>query len=136
LSLEDVNTAIQYAFDDGGRPNVAFCSSAVFSDLQNLLQAKIGYLAAMPVLNFGFTSLNLMTMVGQIPVIPSMYLSNTTASKAIYFLDLSVWEMRVLQDVTFEKLAKTNDSDKFYLKCYEALICRATTFNSSVTGIA
>jgi hypothetical protein len=75
-------------------------------------------------------------MVGQIPVIPSMYLSNTTGSKALYFLDLSVVEMRVLQDMTFEKLAKTNDSRKFMMKIYEALIIRATSFCASVTEIA
>ena len=44
--------------------------------------------------------------------------------------------MRTLLDVTYEKLAKTNDSDKFMLKTYEALICKNTAFSSSVTGIA
>ena len=68
--------------------------------------------------------------------IPSMYLSNTSGSKAIYFLDMSVVEMRVLQDVTYEELAKTNDSEKFMLKVYEALIIKNTAFCSSITEIA
>jgi len=75
-------------------------------------------------------------MVGPIPVIPSMYLSNTSGSKEIYFLDTDVIEMRVLQDMTYEDLAKTNDSQKFFLKIYECLIIRCTTFNSAIVEIA
>lgn len=136
LSLDDVSTAIQYAFDDGGRPNLAVCSSAVYTDLLNLLQAKIGYITAQVSVFWGFQSIVLHTMVGSIPVIPSMYMSNTTGSKAIYFLDLSVIEVRVLQDMTYEELAKTNDSQKFMLKLYETLIIRATAFNSWIGEIA
>lgn len=136
LSLADLNTAIQYAFDDGGRPNVAFCSSSVYSDLLGLLQAKAGYLTSEKNVFWGYTTITYRSMVGEIPVVPSMFLSNTSGSKAIYFLDLSVVEMRVLQDLTFEKLAKTNDSDKFFLKIYETLIIKNTSFCSSVTEIA
>jgi hypothetical protein len=136
LSLADLNTAIQYAFDDGGRPNVAFCSSSVYTDILGLIQAKLGYLSSEKAVFWGFTTITYRSMVGEIPIVPSMYLSNTTASKCIYFLDLSVVEMRVLQDLTYEKLAKTNDSDKFFLKVYEVLIIKNTNFCSSVTGIS
>ena len=65
-----------------------------------------------------------------------MYLSNASGSKAIYFLDSTVVELRVLQDMTYEPLAKTNDSEKFMLKIYEALIIKATGFCSSITEIS
>ena len=136
LTLDDITTAIQYSFDDGGRPNFAVCASSVYSDLLGLLTAKIGYMQPTQQVFWGFSTIVLNTMVGQVPVIPSMYLSNTTGSKAIYFLDLSVWEMRVLQDLTYEELAKTNDSEKFMLKIYETLICKNVAFNSWVGEIA
>jgi len=136
LDLDDINTAIQYAFDDGGRPNLAVCCSSVYTDLLNLLQQKIGYMQAQQQVLWGFQSIVLHTMVGPVTVIPSMFMTNTTGSKAIYFLDLSVVEMRVLQDMTYEELAKTNDSEKFMLKMYEALIIRNTSFCSSITEIA
>ena len=136
MTLDDIDTAIQYAFDDGGRPNLAVCASSVFTDLLGLLTAKIGYLSPTSEVFWGFSTIVLNTMVGQIPVIPSMYLSNTTAEKAIYFLDMSVVEMRVLQDMTYENLAKTNDSEKFMLKVYEALIIKNTEFCSSITEIS
>ena len=136
MTLADIDTAIQYAFDDGGRPNLAVCSSNVFSDLLGLLTAKIGYMQTTEQVFWGFSTIVLNTMVGKVPVIPSMYLSNVSGSKAIYFLDMSVVEMRVLQDLTYEDLAKTNDSQKFMLKIYECLIMRNTAFNSFVDDIA
>ena len=136
LALADIDTAIKNAFDDGGRPNLAVCSSGVYTDLMGLLTAKIGYLQATQTVFWGFTTIVLHTMVGDVPVIPSMNMSNASGSKAIYFLDLSVVEMRVLQDLTYEDLAKTNDSSKFMLKIYEALIIKAPTFCSSITAIS
>ncbi len=136
MTLDDIDTAIQYAFDDGGRPNLAVCSSNVFTDLLGLLTAKIGYMSPTEQVFWGFSTIVLNTMVGKIPVIPSMYLSNATGSKAIYFLDMSVIEMRVLQDLTFEDLAKTNDSEKFMLKIYETFLIKAPTFCSSITEIS
>jgi hypothetical protein len=136
ISLDDIDTAIANAFDDGGRPNLAVCGSTLFNNIKALVQARIGYLTSEKQVFWGFTSLVLRTMVGEIPVIPSMFMANTANAKRIYFLDLSVVEMRVLQDLTYEKLAKTNDSDKFMLKIYEALIIKNTSFNSGIYGIA
>jgi len=136
LALADINIAVQKAFDDGGRPNLAVCSSGVYTDLLTLLTAKIGYLKAEAQVFWGFTTIVLHTMVGSIPVIPSMFMSNASGSKAIYFLDMSVVEMRVLQDLTYFELAKTNDSEKFALKIYEALIIKNTSFCASVTAIS
>jgi len=135
LGLDDINTAVQYAFDDGGRPNLALCSSAVYTDLLSLLTQKIGYLKAEAQVFWGFTTIVLHTMVGSIPVVPSMFMTNTSSSKAIYFLDMSVVEMRVLQDMMYEELAKTNDSRKFMLKIYETFLIKNTGFCASVTGI-
>jgi hypothetical protein len=136
LAYADLNTAVRYAFDDGGRPNLAVCSSGVYEDLLNLLTAKIGYLQPTQKVFWGFETIVLHTMVGDIPVIPSMFMSNASGSKAIYFLDMTVVEMRVLQDLTYEDLAKTNDSRKFMLKIYEALIIKNVNFCSSITEIS
>jgi len=140
LTLDDLETAVRYAFDDGGRPTLAVASSDVVADIRKLLQdayrTSPGDVAGGN-LPFGIpTALTYQSFVGPITIIPSMYMSNTTGSKAIYFLDMSVTEMRVLQDVTYEDLAKTSDAEKFMLKCYEALIIKNTAFCSSVTEIA
>jgi len=136
LELSDITRAVRYAYDDGGRPNVAFCSSSVYEDIENLLLAKFGFLQSEKSVFWGFETLVLRTMVGAIPVVPSMYLSNASGSKAMYFLDLNVVEMRVLQDMTYEDLAKTNDSNKFMLKIYETMVIKNTAFCSSITEIS
>jgi len=140
LTWDDVETAIRYAFDDGGRPKIAVCSSSVLQDLRKIIIDTFRYNpsditgANLP---FGVAaSLVLHTMVGPIPVIPSMYLSNTSGAKQIFFLDTDYIEMRLLQDMTYEDLAKTNDSQKFMLKIYEALIMRNAAFNSFIDNIA
>lgn len=135
LALADINTSVQEAFDNSGRPNLAVCSTAVYTDILNLLQAKVGYMQAQKQVMWGFHSIVLQTIAGEIVVIPSMFMSNTSGSKTMYFLDLSVIEMRVLQDMTYEELAKVNDSQQFMLKMYECLIVRAPQFCSSIIGI-
>ena len=136
LALDDIETAIQYAFDDGGRPNLAVCSSGVYTDLLKLLTPKIGYLSPTKEVFWGFNTIVLNTMVGEVPVIPSMFMSNVSGSKAMYFLDMSAIEMRVLQDVTYQEMAITSDSQKFFLKTYESLVIKNTGFNSSITEIS
>uniref|UniRef100_A0A6M3LEV3 Putative major capsid protein n=1 Tax=viral metagenome TaxID=1070528 RepID=A0A6M3LEV3_9ZZZZ len=136
LELKDLYLAIRYAYDDGGRPNVAFCSSGVYSDIELLLHQRFGYMQSEKSVFWGFQTITLRTMVGEIPIVPSMFLSNSSGSKAIYFMDLSVVEMRVLQDLTYFDLARTNDADRFALKIYECLIIRNTSFCSSVTEIS
>ncbi|KKL08969.1 hypothetical protein LCGC14_2570530, partial [marine sediment metagenome] len=141
LTWDHIETSVREAFDDGGRIKLAVCASSVLQDIRKLVVDLFRYspadMAAGGNLPFGVSaSLVLQTMVGPVPIIPSMYLSNTSGSKAIYFLDTDVIEMRVLQDMTYEDLAKTNDSQKFFLKIYECLIIRAKAFNSSIVEIA
>ena len=140
LTWDDVENAIQQAFDAGGRPKLAVASSAAVRDLRSIMINTFNFRPTDVVggveLPFGVPpQLVIQTMVGAIPVIPSMYLSNTSGSKSIYFLDTDFVEMRVLQDMTYEDLAKTNDSSKFMLKIYEALIMRAPEFNSFIANI-
>jgi len=141
LTFDDIETSVRTAFDNGGRPKLAVCSSSVLQDIRKLMIDTFRFSPAdMRVgaeLPFGINAqLVLWTMIGQIPVIPSRFLVNTAAQKQIFFLDLDQIEMRVLLDMTFETLAKTNDSEKFMLKIYETLVLRAPTFNSFIDNIA
>jgi len=138
LTWDDIETAVRYAFDDGGRPKLAVSSSAVLQDIRKLIVDTYRYnpsdLAGS--LPFGVSAaIVLQTLVGPIPVIPSMFLTNDPSGKQIFFLDTDWIEMRVLQDMTYEDLAKTNDSQKFMLKIYEALVMKNVAFNSYIDNI-
>jgi hypothetical protein len=140
LTYDDIEKAVQYAFDDGGIVKLAIGSSAAVRDVRKIILDTFKYSPSdIPngVLPFGVPSAVLLhTLVGPIPLIPSMYLSNTAGAKQIYFLDTDFIEMRVLQDMTYEKLGKANDSDKFFLKIYECLVLKNAAFNAFIDDIA
>jgi len=139
LTYDDIETAVQYAFDDGGIAKLAIGSSAAVRDVRKIILDTFRYSPSdIPggVLPFGVPSAVLLqTLVGPVPLIPSMYLSNDSGAKSIYFLDTDFIEMRVLQDMTYERLGKGNDSDKFFLKIYECLIMKSTGFNAFIDNI-
>lgn len=139
LEWDHVETAVQNAFADGGRPNLGLCSMGVMTRLRQIMldtfrfspNALVGEIA------FGIPAqLMLHTTVGPIPVIQSMYLTDTAGSRRLYFLDMDWIEMRVLQDMTYQEKGITLDGKEFFLKIYETLIMRAPEFNSSIIGIA
>ena len=130
LTEDLLNQAIQSAFDDSGRPDFAIADSATYRDLMGILSEKKILTQNMDITEYGTVAITWLGMTGAIKIYPSQFLTNTSGSKSIYFLDSSVWEIRVLQDATYEELAKTNDSKKFMIKEYLTLICRAPTFNS------
>lgn len=140
LTWDDIENTIQAAYDDSGRPSLGVASSAVVTDIRKLMIDQFRYtpadFGAGNTLPFGVPgAVVIQSMVGPIPIIPSQYLSNTSGSKSIYFLDMDYVEMRVLQDMTYEDLAHTNDSNKFMLKIYECLLLRAVTFNAWIGEI-
>jgi len=135
LTEDLLNEAIQEAFDDSGRPDFAICDSATYRDIMGILSEKKILTQNMQVTEYGTVAITWFGMTGPIKIFPSQFLTNTTTNKSIYFLDSEVWEIRVLQDATYEELAKTNDSKKFMIKEYITLICRAPQFNSKIKAL-
>ena len=135
LTEDIMNTAIQYAFDDGGRPDFAVCDRATFRDIQGILSEKRILQHNMAITEYGTVAINWLGMTGAIEIYPSQYLTNVSGSKSIYFIDSSVWEVRTLQEATYFEFGVTSDSQKFAIKEYITLICRAPTFNSSVYSL-
>lgn len=71
-----------------------------------------------------------------LPVIASKFEPVGSSNvRKLQCLSLDTWQMRVLQDVTYEELAKTNDSYKFMIKVYESLISTAPQFNGQIETI-
>ena len=133
ISLDDLDSAVKEAFDDGGRPNLAVASSGAYKTILSLLNAKIGYMSPVKEVFWGFSTIVYRSMVGEIPIIPSMYMpEGSSGYGTVLLLDMDYIEMRVLQDMTYEDLAKTNDSQKFMLKIYEALVMKNPAFNAVI----
>lgn len=134
LQLGDIDDALESAYVDGGLPSLAVCSPGAYTQMQKLLNDKRrGPFASKTI--FGTDFITYVGTTGEVTFIPSRYLSNTAGARSIYFMDMSTTEVRSSQDIMFEELSKTNDSQKFMLKVYEAAIFRATGFNSWIGEI-
>ena len=136
ISIDDIGTQATVAFAAGGRPNLGITDAYTYNAILAQITQKIGYLQAQKEVFWGFSTVVFHTIVGEIPIIPSMFMGYASGSRKVLLLDLSVIEVRVLQDVTYEELAKTNDSRKFLLKLYECLIVRAPSFCAQIVNIA
>lgn len=138
LGLDDFITAGRYAYEDGGYVNFSFCDTVTYEKAIKLVDAKVSIREFATKIDYGFTAISIRTgfSVGAIPLTPSRFLSTTAGSQSAYLLDLSVWEKRILQDMTYEKLGKTKDSDEFFLKKYMCIIAMAIQFNSSITELS
>ena len=127
LTIAAMRTEIDQCHDAGGVVNLICTTKSVETDLKGLLMDYQRYVDTTQ-LSWGITKISF----DGIPVIVDRY----ATSGYMYFLDTSVIFMAVLQDATYEELAKTNDSNKFTIKMYSALVCRAEAFCSILTGIS
>lgn len=131
IQISAIRTAIRTARTNGGEPNLIVCDYATYDNIKALIQDQLRYVSTTQIA-WGLTTVSF----EGIPIIASRFLSTTAGTgsglpataRSLFVLDTNVIEMRVLQDVSYEELAKTNDSVKFMLKCYEALVLKAPQF--------
>ena len=139
LTIPILRTAIRTTRTKGGEPNLMVMDYASYDDVKALIQDQLRYVSTQTIA-WGITTLSF----EGIPVIASRFLSTTAGAgsgvpadaKSVFILDTNVIEMRVLQDVSYEELAKTNDSIKFSLKCYETLVVKAPQFCHVILDLA
>lgn len=139
LGIDNLRTGIRTARTAGGEPNLIVMDYATYDRLKQLIQDQLRYVSTQTIA-WGITTVSF----EGIPVIASRFLSTAAGAgagvpadaKSVFILDTNVIEMRVLQDVSYEELAKTNDSVKFMIKCYEALVVKAPQFNHIIIDIA
>jgi len=138
LGISNIRTAIRTCRTAGGEPNLIVVDYATYDVIKALIQDQLRYVSTTTIA-WGITTVSFEGL----PIIASRFLSTTAGTgamtpatgRSMFVLDTNVIEMRVLQDVSYEELAKTNDSIKFYLKCYEALAVKAPQFNHVIIDI-
>jgi len=140
IAISDLRTSILYCkqggsswgeVQGGGNPNMIICDLATFDDIKALLQAYLRYNGPMTSIAWGFQTIEF----EGIPIVSSKHMTTTSSSKALYIIDTNVVKMGISLDITMERLAKTNDSNKFMLKWYGALLVLAENFCAKIRGI-
>ena len=136
LTLADFRTAATNARQDGGYVDIAFTDLTTYDETIGLiLDTKQGIVDYGDETEYGFNYVKLRVGSGTVKLIGSQFLTTTEGSRAVWLLDSRVWEMRVVQDITYMPMGRTIDGESFIVKMYEALICKAVQFNASITEI-
>lgn len=138
-SIANIRTLIRNARMAGasttlgqGDPNLLVTDFATKDNVKSLLQAYMRYTNENYEMPWGLKALEF----DGLPMLPTKFMPTTTGSREILALQTDTFQQRVLQDTTYEELAKTNDSVKFMVKKYLTTICTAEQFNARGYGYA
>ncbi|MFA7142694.1 MAG: DUF5309 family protein [Candidatus Dojkabacteria bacterium] len=121
-TMEDIDDMVNKCFIDKGAPNLLITDPFTASKLKRQIMQTVRYTDPYTTVAWGLKALSVNTVVGEIPLIVSQFMPTTASAREILVLNTRFLEQRVLQDITFERLAKTSDSEKFMLKVYMTLI--------------
>lgn len=121
-TLEDVDGLVNDCFVDKGAPNLLITDPYTASNLKNQIMQTVRYQNPYTQVAWGLQALSINTVVGELPLIVSQFMPTTADARKIFCVNTNFLEQRVLQDITFERLAKTTDSNKYFLKIYMTLI--------------
>jgi len=114
-----------------GHPDLIVTDYKTVDDIKALLQNELRYFN----LPEGRIAWGIRSVEFEgIPIIVSPGMNTTANSREIHIWDTSMAELRILQDETFEELAKTHDSYKFMIKWYGCMVIKAEVFCYRIYG--
>jgi len=127
LTLEQFRTDLNTSFEANGLIDLTVTDGQTLNYLKGLLM-DIQRNVERPVgqMDFGIPDA---FMFDGVMIIKDRYMPTTAAARRMLYLDTRYVFLAVLQDYTFEELAKMNDSNKYFIKWYGAL---AMTFESAM----
>lgn len=131
--LATVRTAIRQCYEGGGEgPTdlIGVTDQKTLDTLKGLMSSIISYLGPENVRNieYGIQGINFEGT----PILVSRSMPTAANKRVIIFADMGVIELRVLQDVVMEELAKTTDSNKFMCKSYECGVLKNEKWCSKI----
>lgn len=121
ISLDNIRTGIRTIREDKGRPDLIVTDYKTLDDIKTKMQDLLRYPA--PTANIAFGIENI--VFEGIPIVPDLFMPTSSDAREMLILTVRYRnniQLRVLQDATFEELAKTADSYKFMIKEYLTLI--------------
>lgn len=134
ISLSDVEDLVDNCLDDKGAPNLLITDFHTVTALKRQMMDYVKYVPTAE-LAWGLKTIAINTSVGDIPIIGSQFMPTTTGSRRLFCVNTNYLQQRVLQDITFERLAKTSDSEKFMLKTYRTFINKFPEGMGQIYGI-
>ncbi|MHA1867764.1 MAG: SU10 major capsid protein [Candidatus Heimdallarchaeaceae archaeon] len=124
IRISDIRTAMRTIYEAKGRPSFAVTDYKTYNDIKGLIQEQLRYPAPTLKIDWGIESFSFDGM----PVIVDLSMPQTSSGREFHIYDVTTStggpnvQLRVLQDITFEELAKNADSYRFMMKWYGTLI--------------
>lgn len=134
IALSDVNDLLDDCFVDLGHIDLMVTDAVTLTSIREQLQDFTRYESPTKIA-WGADAVAFNSNHGMVPIIASQYMPGTTGSRRIIACDTRTIEQRVLVDVSYEDLAKTSDSRKFFLKSYRCNIAKFVEGCGQLTGI-
>jgi len=120
LTLEQIRIDFNTSFEANGLIDLAVTDGQTLNYIKGVLQ-DFQIRAERPVGQMDFGIPDAFTFDGVL-FIKDRYMPTTAGSRRILYLDTRYVFLAVLQDYTYFELAKVNDSDKYAIKWYGALV--------------
>jgi len=136
VSLSDVQDLVNDCFVNKGAPNLLITDPYTATDLVNQMMDYTRYVDPTITIAWGLQTPSMQTVVGRIPILASQFMPTTSGQRRIFCVNTNYLQQRVLQDITFERLAKTSDSEKFMLKTYRCFINKFESGMGQLYGIS
>lgn len=118
VTLSDVNDLLDTCFLAKGHINLLVTDPRTLTAIKLQMLDYVKYVNPSVKLGWGLEAVAFNSNNGVVPIIASQYMPAGVGAKRIIALDTTMIEQRVLSEISFNKLAKIDDSERFYLKTY------------------
>jgi len=134
ITLSAINDMLDDCYVDLGQTNLMITDPYTLTAIRQQMQDFVKYESPVKVA-WGMDAVAFNSNNGVVPIIASQYMPSASGSRRVIACDTRTIEQRVLVDVSYEDLAKTSDSRKFFLKTYRTNIAKFPEGNGQLTGI-
>lgn len=122
ITLSAVRKLVSDCFVAKGAPNLIVTDPYTADDLVEQIMDYTRFIDPNVTVAWGLQLPSLQTVVGRIPILASQFCPTTSTERRLFCINTNFIQQRILKDISFERLAKTSDSEKFYLSTYRTNI--------------
>lgn len=122
ITLSAVRKLVSDCFVDKGAPNLLITDPYTADDLVEQIMDYTRYVDPSVTVAWGLQLPSIQTVVGRIPILASQFMPVTSTERRLFCVNTNFIQQRILKDVSFERLAKTGDSEKFFLSTFRTNI--------------
>ena len=124
ITLSAVRKLVSDCFVNKGAPNLLICDPYTADDLVEQIMDYTRFVDPSVTVAWGLQLPSIQTVVGRLPILASQFCPTASGDRALFCVNTNFLAQRILKDISFERLAKTGDSEKFFLSTYRTFISK------------